>query len=154
MAVDHEFGAQHTELKLSIVESYLKAFTIALKQHFPQLWYIDAFAGTGSRTVRVEAREGGLFDAPTSERVEQRRGSAQIAIDVDPKFDRLVFMDTAPCRSRRSEKKAHRRPDEKVQSSRANSGLYASGAGRVHAVIVGWSTRNRPLLPRPINDTP
>jgi hypothetical protein len=36
----------------------------------------------------------------------------------------------------------------------ANSGLYASGAGRVHPVIVGWSTRNRPLLPRPINDTP
>src|SRR5207247_7791335 len=29
-----------------------------------------------------------------------------------------------------------------------NSGLYASGAGRVHPVIVGWSTRNRPLLPR------
>src|SRR6266480_248372 len=27
-------------------------------------------------------------------------------------------------------------------------------AGRVHPVIVGWSTRNRPLLPRPINDTP
>ena len=34
----------------------------------------------------------------------------------------------------------------------ANSGLYASGAGRVHPVIVGLSTRNRPLLPRPIND--
>jgi hypothetical protein len=34
-----------------------------------------------------------------------------------------------------------------------NSGLYAPGAGRVHPVIVGRSTRNRPLLPRPINDT-
>jgi GAF domain-containing protein len=41
----------------------------------------------------------------------------------------------------------------KVQSSQANGGLYASEAGRVHPVIVGWSTRNRPLLPRPINDT-
>jgi hypothetical protein len=38
-----------------------------------------------------------------------------------------------------------------VNSSQANSGLYASGAGRVHPVIVGWSTRNRPLLPRPIS---
>jgi len=96
MAVDHEFGAQHTELKLSIVESYLKAFTRALQPYFKQLWYIDAFAGTGSRTVRVEAREGDLFDAPAPERVEQRRGSAQIAIDVEPKFDRLIFMDTKP----------------------------------------------------------
>jgi hypothetical protein len=52
------------------------------------------------------------------------------------------------------EKKAHRRPDEKVQSSQANSGCMLSGARRVHPVIVGWSTANRPLLPRPINDTP
>lgn len=96
MAVDHEFGAQHTDLKLSIVESYLKAFATALKPHFTELWYIDAFAGTGSRTVRVEAREGDLIDAAVPERVEQRRGSAQIAIDVSPKFDRLVFMDTKP----------------------------------------------------------
>jgi hypothetical protein len=37
----------------------------------------------------------------------------------------------------------------KVQSSQANSRLYASGAGRVHPVIVGWSTRNRPSCPGP-----
>jgi hypothetical protein len=67
MAVDHEFGAQHTELKLSIAERYLKAFTRALQPHFKQLWYIDAFAGTGSRTI-----------------------------DVEPKFGRLIFMDTMP----------------------------------------------------------
>jgi len=96
MPVDHEFGAQHTELKLSIVESYLKAFTTALKPHFAELWYIDAFAGTGSRTVRVEARESDLIDAAVPERVELRRGSAQIAIDVTPKFHRLVFMDSKP----------------------------------------------------------
>src|SRR5262249_8526785 len=95
-ATDHEFGGQHTELKLSVVERYLKAYTTALRQHFSELWYIDAFAGTGSRTVRVEAREGDLIEAAVPERVEQRRGSAQIAIDVRPKFDRLVFIDTKP----------------------------------------------------------
>jgi hypothetical protein len=36
---------------------------------------------------------------------------------------------------------------DKSATSQANSGLYASGAGRVHPVVVGWSTRNRPLLP-------
>src|SRR6516164_1306685 len=41
------------------------------------------------------------------------------------------------------------RPDEKVQSSQANSGCMLSGARRVHPVIVGWSTPNRPLIPSP-----
>jgi len=53
-----------------------------------------------------------------------------------------------------SEKKAHRRSDEKVQSSQANSGCMLSGAKRVHPVIVSWSTANRPLMPKPINDNP
>lgn len=48
----------------SIVESYLESFTRALKPRFKQLWHIDAFAGRVSRTVRVEARKGDLFDAP------------------------------------------------------------------------------------------
>ena len=92
----HEFGAQHTELKLSLVENYLKAFTGALRSQFEELWYIDAFAGTGSRTVRVEARDGDLFEAPVPEQVEHRRGSARIAIDVTPRFDRLIFIDSKP----------------------------------------------------------
>jgi len=96
MAVDHEFGGQHTELKLSIVESCLKAFSTALIRHFPTLIYIDAFAGTGSRTVRVAARGGDLLDEPIAESVEQRRGSAQIAIDVVPQFSRLMFIEQNP----------------------------------------------------------
>jgi hypothetical protein len=67
-----QIGAQHTELKRSIVESYLESFTRALKPRFKQLWHIDAFAGRVSRTVRVEARKGDLFDAPAPERVAPR----------------------------------------------------------------------------------
>src|SRR6516225_3445633 len=52
------------------------------------------------------------------------------------------------------QKKAHRRPDERVQSSQANSGCLLSRARRVHPVIAGWSTANRPPLPKPINDDP
>src|SRR5882757_4338137 len=63
MPIDHEFGDQHTELKLSIVEKYLKFFTTALRGKFKEHWYIDAFAGTGSRTVRHEERAAGLLDA-------------------------------------------------------------------------------------------
>jgi three-Cys-motif partner protein len=127
MAIDHEFGAQHTELKLSIIEGYLKAFTRALKPYFKQLWYIDAFAGTGSRTVRVEAREGDLFDEPAPERVQQRRGSAQIAIDVVPKFDHLVFMDTKPthCAALRELRDRHRDRQIIVVEDDANRAIQA-----------------------------
>jgi three-Cys-motif partner protein len=96
MPVDHEFGDQHTELKLSIVEKYLKFFTTALRGKFEELWYIDAFAGTGSRTVRHEERPAGLLDAGEPARVERRRGSARIAIDVSPPFDLVVFIENKP----------------------------------------------------------
>ncbi|MEH2480317.1 three-Cys-motif partner protein [Nitrobacteraceae bacterium AZCC 2146] len=86
-------GGQHTELKLSIIEGYLRAFTVALRPHFKDLWYIDAFAGTGSRTVRTVRRGASLVEAPADEIVERRRGSAQIAIDTRPSFDFLVFIE-------------------------------------------------------------
>jgi len=90
---DHEFGGVSTDLKLSLVESYLAAFTIALRPHFKQLLYIDAFAGTGSRTKRHEASEGDLMRPPAKERVEHSRGSARIAMDVEPHFDEIIFVD-------------------------------------------------------------
>lgn len=94
--VEHEFGGQHTEIKLSIVESYLKRYSAALHTKFKQVWHIDAFAGTGSRTVRIKTKDGDLFDEPVQEHVVNRRGSAQIALDVQPPFERLVFMDAKP----------------------------------------------------------
>jgi three-Cys-motif partner protein len=93
---EHEFGGQHTELKLALIRGYLSAFTTALNDKPFSLWYFDAFAGTGRRTVRVEARGGDLFEQPAPERIEQRKGSAQIALETDPPFDRLVFMDNKP----------------------------------------------------------
>ena len=97
MAADHEFGSQDTDLKLALVEAYLKAFTTALRRFFPELWFFDAFAGTGERTVRVAARGGDLFDEPEPERVcERRRGSATIAIEVTPPFNRIVFVEKRP----------------------------------------------------------
>jgi three-Cys-motif partner protein len=96
MPVDHEFGGQHTEIKLSIVEGYLKAYATALRPDFKHLWYIDAFAGTGSRTVRTERHGGDLIEAPVEESVEQRRGSAQIALEAKPNFDLLLFIESNP----------------------------------------------------------
>lgn len=112
--VDHEFGGQHTELKLSIVESYLKAFTTALRSRFQELWYIDAFAGTGSRTTRTVSRGSELLEERMVEIIDVRRGSARIAIDVRPQFDRLVFIEKnkAYCEELRRLKVDH--PDRNI----------------------------------------
>ena len=44
------------------------------------------------------------------------------------------------------QKKSASPTQRKGQSSQANSGCILSGARRVHLVIVGWSTANRPLI--------
>jgi three-Cys-motif partner protein len=127
-AVEHEFGAQHTELKLSLVEGYLRAFTTALRPRFRKLWYIDAFAGTGSRTVRVDARDGNLFEAPVAEQVEHRRGSAKIAIDVAPHFDRLTFIDRKLKHYKALQALAAEHPDREIDVIRgdANQALQST----------------------------
>src|ERR1700734_2723119 len=90
---NHKFGGISTDLKLSVVGEYLRQFTIALRPQFAHLWYIDAFAGTGERTVVVPGREADMLGPRVDERVERRRGSAKIALEVEPQFDRLIFMD-------------------------------------------------------------
>lgn len=89
---DHEFGNVSTDLKLSLIEAYLKAFTTALRPQFSELWYIDAFAGTGERVIKQGAVEATLLPA-IEEKIERRRGSAQIALDINPAFDRVIFME-------------------------------------------------------------
>jgi three-Cys-motif partner protein len=93
---NHEFGGISTDLKLSLVGEYLQQFTRALRPQFENLWYIDAFAGTGERTVIIPGRAADMLGPEVDARVERRAGSAKIAIDVAPAFDRLVFMDKRP----------------------------------------------------------
>lgn len=119
----HEFGGISTDLKLAIVEGYLQSFTTALRPYFTELWYFDAFAGTGERTVRHAAQVEDFWGPPTLEAVEQRRGSARIAIETVPAFDRLVFIDRAPNHITALERLANEHPnrDITVRSGDANS---------------------------------
>lgn len=88
----HLFGGAWTERKLDAVRYYLEFYTGALRKQEFDLWYIDAFAGSGERT---ESRtEGGLLSG-TPIRVEdvQLDGSAKRAMSVQPPFKHLIFIE-------------------------------------------------------------
>jgi three-Cys-motif partner protein len=89
------FGGSWTDKKLERVRKYLVAYaTIMSKQHF-RFAYIDAFAGTGYRTLEHEQTSLAksfpeIFDE------ESRRfldGSASIALQVKPRFNKYIFIE-------------------------------------------------------------
>lgn len=84
-----EFGSAHTQKKLAAVQSYLSAFTTALKKQSFELIYIDACAGSGSSKPKERAGQAALLDAD-----DVTIGSAVRALQIDTPFDRYVFNDT------------------------------------------------------------
>ena len=50
--VEHRFGGHWTEIKLDMLHRYLRFYMTALKQKPFGKIYIDAFAGTGFRSVK------------------------------------------------------------------------------------------------------
>lgn len=92
MAGKHIFGGPWTEIKLDAVEYYLECYTKALKYAGFDLWYIDAFAGSGDRESQRET--GGIFEGAPIETIrETLAGSARRALDVRPPFDHYVFIE-------------------------------------------------------------
>jgi three-Cys-motif partner protein len=107
----HRFGGDWTSTKLDVLAKYLGAYTTALKNKptparpFRKA-YIDAFAGTGYRTMRKERDE----DSPSSELLfpdlaeaapqQLLDGSARRALKIRPRFDRYIFIerDAERCR--------------------------------------------------------
>jgi three-Cys-motif partner protein len=95
----HKFGGDWTEEKLERVRKYLSAYTIIFARN-PRARmltpiYVDAFAGTGYRTLSYPAAEA---DVPLPELLEHDnqtflKGSARIALEVDPPFKQYIFIE-------------------------------------------------------------
>lgn len=84
------FGGDWTNEKLKRLRKYLVAYTTAMKNQRYEIVYIDAFAGTGYRTSpKEEDKEEFLF--PEMERFID--GSARIALQITPEFDRYIFIE-------------------------------------------------------------
>jgi three-Cys-motif partner protein len=92
----HSFGGAWTERKLSVVRCYLEIYAQALKNQAYQRVYIDAFAGTGDRTDKRRETLP-LLDLPEFDAVA--KGSACLALEVEPPFHRYVFVERASRRA-------------------------------------------------------
>lgn len=89
---EHSFGGPWTEIKLDAVVYYLECYTRALRRTTLDLWYIDAFAGSGERSE--QRLVGGIFDGtPLETRTEKLAGSARRALAVEPRFHHFVFIE-------------------------------------------------------------
>ncbi len=84
------FGGEWTTEKLKRLRKYLVAYATAMKNQRYQIVYIDAFAGTGYRT---SPKEQEVEDYLFPEMEEVMDGSARIALQVTPGFDKYIFIE-------------------------------------------------------------
>ncbi len=98
----HQFGGEWTKEKLLRLQKYLKAYTTlfngnekARKLHF---MYVDAFAGTGSfqKPQSHVIGQADIFSDDVPEVEEFLKGSARIALEIDPPFREYIFVERNP----------------------------------------------------------
>ncbi|MCP4319334.1 MAG: hypothetical protein GY789_25945 [Hyphomicrobiales bacterium] len=83
------FGsADTTGRKLDVIGEYLSIYQMALKNTAFQTVYIDGFAGSGE--VPLAERTDDLFDEDVQTVIA---GSADRALNVEPPFNRYIFID-------------------------------------------------------------
>lgn len=103
--IEHRFGGNWTQIKLDRLRKYLPAYTTIFhgneRARYLQTVYVDAFAGTGYSLPKVKStisdNNVDLF-ADFGEPETQRflKGSAQIALETEPTFDKYIFVEKEP----------------------------------------------------------
>jgi three-Cys-motif partner protein len=108
MAVD-KFGGGWTAEKLERVRKYLVAYTVIFARN-PKAQklvsiYVDAFAGTGYRTKppRLDAQTALFEELAEPEAEAFLKGSARIALEVEPPFKRYLFIEQDAARAQELE---------------------------------------------------
>jgi three-Cys-motif partner protein len=121
---EHHFGSPWTEIKLDAVQYYLEFYTEALKNKNFELWYIDAFAGSGERSIEIET--GGLLEgSPAEIELQARAGSVKRALHIDPPFQKFVLIEKSRARANAlaALKDAYPERDITIERSDSNEAL-------------------------------
>lgn len=99
MTTQQQFGGSWTEDKLSRIKGYLDAYMVIFRKYpFLQPIYVDAFAGTGGRQVKSSSQSAASLALdlmePTPEALQEvLKGSARLALEVEPPFSRYIFIE-------------------------------------------------------------
>jgi len=92
-----EFGGDWTQQKLEALSKYLKAYTTIFKKNpkarYYSISYVDAFAGTGSLKRPELGAFAELLPELQNDEEEYRKGSVKRALEIEPPFDRYVFIE-------------------------------------------------------------
>jgi three-Cys-motif partner protein len=107
------FGGNWTEKKLEILRKYLESYNTALKNQPFKRIYIDAFAGTGYRQKRSHPYDKYSFFGDESEKF--LKGSAKLALEVNPSFHKYIFIETDGEKITELEKLRSQHPEKKIE---------------------------------------
>lgn len=140
------FGGNWTEQKLDSIQKYLAAYaTIMRKQKF-KFAYVDAFAGTGYREQRVPDKasaESLLISSLAGDEPQNfLDGSARMALKVDPRFDRYIFIEKNETRFKELECLKSEFPDKsndiQLVNAEANTFLndFCNKNWRTHRAVI------------------
>jgi three-Cys-motif partner protein len=124
---EHVFGGDWTTDKLERVRKYLCAYTTIFKSNprarYFTTTYVDAFAGTGQR-VSTSARSTADLGSQDKDARALRKGSARIALEVDPPFDQYIFVERYAKRVQELEKLRGNFPEKAIQIERADANEF------------------------------
>lgn len=95
------FGGDWTTEKLERVRKYLAAYTTIMNKYPFHFAYIDAFAGTGYRKLKQDENPNELMFPEIAEQEVQDflEGSASTALQVQPRFQKYIFIEKDENRS-------------------------------------------------------
>ncbi|HEY9431016.1 MAG TPA: three-Cys-motif partner protein TcmP [Blastocatellia bacterium] len=134
------FGGGWTEKKLESVRQYLIGYRTALKNTPFKTAYIDAFAGTGYRTTLANNEPESLLFPEMDSFLD---GSARIALQVEPRFHKYIFIEKDPNRfaelQKLKEEFPHLAEDIKLENKDANSflkGLCQGPSWKNHRAVL------------------
>lgn len=92
-----QFGGAWTQRKLEVLQKYLRAYTTIFatnpRARFYSTTYVDAFAGTGSLRRPEPTGFVELIQQVQEIEKEFRKGSVRRALEVEPAFDKYIFIE-------------------------------------------------------------
>ncbi len=121
------FGGKWTQDKLGRLEGYLKAYTTIFKKRaWATTVYVDAFAGTGIIPTKSISAPGSSSEPDEPQVEEFLKGSARIALSVDPPFSKYLFIEKSAAKAKELEKLREEYPDraERIQIEKAEANTY------------------------------